>query len=124
MEGKEKDDAVSDAAPVPDVDSGQNVSASGSGGGIKRDLSSRHINMIAIAGMIVSRRCFSNHPIGNCSDHLTQGDWPVPQLRLGDRNCGTRGCAAGLHRDGICHRRSVLHHGRDHVLHASDWRLH
>lgn len=68
MERKGKHDAVSDAAPVPDVDSGQNMSVSGSGGGIKRDLSSRHINMIAIEGMIVSYWCFSNHFVGNCSD--------------------------------------------------------
>ncbi|KAF4901302.1 Proline-specific permease [Colletotrichum viniferum] len=52
MEGKEKYDAASDTAPVPDVYGGQNVSVSDAEGGIKRDLSSRHINMIAIAGMI------------------------------------------------------------------------
>ncbi|EQB59025.1 amino acid permease [Colletotrichum gloeosporioides Cg-14] len=52
MEGKEKYDAASDSAPVPDVDGGQDVSVSDAEGGIKRDLSSRHINMIAIAGMI------------------------------------------------------------------------
>ncbi|KAF5523635.1 Proline-specific permease [Colletotrichum aenigma] len=52
MEGKEKYDAASDTAPMPDLDGGQNVSVSDAEGGIKRDLSSRHINMIAIAGMI------------------------------------------------------------------------
>ncbi|KAF4835222.1 Proline-specific permease [Colletotrichum tropicale] len=52
MERKEKYDAASDTAPMPDLDGGQNVSVSDAEGGIKRDLSSRHINMIAIAGMI------------------------------------------------------------------------
>lgn len=57
MEGKENYDAASDTAPMPDLDGGQNVSVSDAEGGIKRDLSSRHINMIAIAGMIVSCWC-------------------------------------------------------------------
>ncbi|KAF9880086.1 amino acid permease [Colletotrichum karsti] len=52
MESKEKYDATSDTVPEPDVGGGQNVSVSDEDGGIKRDLSSRHINMIAIAGMI------------------------------------------------------------------------
>ncbi|KAK2015037.1 amino acid permease [Colletotrichum eremochloae] len=49
MEGTEKDETILGAAP--EMDSGS-VAARDENGGIKRDLESRHINMIAIAGMI------------------------------------------------------------------------
>ncbi|WYZ38131.1 hypothetical protein EsH8_III_000045 [Colletotrichum jinshuiense] len=53
MEGKEKDESTIGAVPEMDAGSGQSTSIPDEGGeGIKRDLESRHINMIAIAGMI------------------------------------------------------------------------
>lgn len=54
MEGKEKDETTIGATPEVDTGSGQSASIPGDGEGIRRDLESRHINMIAIAGMIVS----------------------------------------------------------------------
>lgn len=54
MEGKEKDETTIGATPEVDSGSGQSASIPGDGEGIRRDLESRHINMIAIAGMIVS----------------------------------------------------------------------
>ncbi|GKT52123.1 uncharacterized protein ColSpa_12304 [Colletotrichum spaethianum] len=56
MEGKEKDETIVGAAPEMDSRSGQSASIPVGNEGIKRDLESRHINMIAIAGMIVSLR--------------------------------------------------------------------
>ena len=55
MESKEAYDVTSRATPEPEVMVGQSHDVSNGDGGIKRDLSSRHINMIAIAGMIVSQ---------------------------------------------------------------------
>ncbi|KAK1637973.1 amino acid permease [Colletotrichum phormii] len=52
MEGKEKDETTIGAAPEVDSRSGESASIPGDGEGIRRDLESRHINMIAIAGMI------------------------------------------------------------------------
>ncbi|KAJ0299500.1 hypothetical protein COL516b_009001 [Colletotrichum fioriniae] len=52
MEGKEKDETTIGATPEVDSGSGQSASIPGDGEGIRRDLESRHINMIAIAGMI------------------------------------------------------------------------
>ncbi|KZL80481.1 amino acid permease [Colletotrichum incanum] len=52
MDGKEKDEAIVGAAPEMDSGPGQSTSIPDGNGGIKRDLESRHINMIAIAGMI------------------------------------------------------------------------
>ncbi|GJC90795.1 histidine permease HisP [Colletotrichum liriopes] len=52
MDGKEKDEAIVGAAPEMDSGSGQSTSIPDGNEGIKRDLESRHINMIAIAGMI------------------------------------------------------------------------
>jgi amino acid transporter len=55
MESKEDYDITFRATPEPEVLVGQSRDVSDEGSGIKRDLSSRHINMIAIAGMIVSQ---------------------------------------------------------------------
>ncbi|KAK1585929.1 amino acid permease [Colletotrichum navitas] len=52
MEGKEKDETILGASPEMDSGSAQDTPGHGENGGIKRDLESRHINMIAIAGMI------------------------------------------------------------------------
>ncbi|KZL74633.1 amino acid permease [Colletotrichum tofieldiae] len=52
MDGKEKDEAIVGAAPEMVSGSGQSTSIPDGNEGIKRDLESRHINMIAIAGMI------------------------------------------------------------------------
>ncbi|TDZ49727.1 Dicarboxylic amino acid permease [Colletotrichum trifolii] len=52
MESKEDYEATSRATPEPEVYPGQSRTMGDESGGIKRDLSSRHINMIAIAGMI------------------------------------------------------------------------
>ncbi|KAK2060665.1 amino acid permease [Colletotrichum caudatum] len=52
MEGKGKDEAIFGAAPEMDSASGRDTSSHHENEGIKRDLESRHINMIAIAGMI------------------------------------------------------------------------
>ncbi|KAK1453082.1 amino acid permease [Colletotrichum melonis] len=52
MEGKEKGETTTGATPEVDSGSGQSTSIPGDGEGIRRDLESRHINMIAIAGMI------------------------------------------------------------------------
>ncbi|KAK1979791.1 amino acid permease [Colletotrichum cereale] len=52
MEGKEKDEAILGAAPEMDSGSAQSSATLDENEGIKRDLESRHINMIAIAGMI------------------------------------------------------------------------
>jgi amino acid transporter len=48
-----------------DVECSRPSSYEGEGEEIKRDLKSRHINMIAIAGMIVRLIC-SESPIGGC----------------------------------------------------------
>ncbi|TDZ38821.1 Proline-specific permease [Colletotrichum spinosum] len=52
MESKEDYEATSRATPEVEVYPGQSRTMGDESGGIKRDLSSRHINMIAIAGMI------------------------------------------------------------------------
>ncbi|TDZ19841.1 Dicarboxylic amino acid permease [Colletotrichum orbiculare MAFF 240422] len=52
MESKEDYEATSRATLEPEVYPGQSRTMGDESGGIKRDLSSRHINMIAIAGMI------------------------------------------------------------------------
>lgn len=55
MESKADYDVTSRTTPEPEVLVGQSRDVGNEKGGIKRDLSSRHINMIAIAGMIVSQ---------------------------------------------------------------------
>ncbi|KAK2002620.1 amino acid permease [Colletotrichum falcatum] len=52
MEGQEKDETMLGAAPETDSGSVQGTATRDEAEGIKRDLQSRHINMIAIAGMI------------------------------------------------------------------------
>jgi amino acid transporter len=56
MENKEDYDVTSRATPELEVSTGQIRNIDNENVGIKRDLSSRHINMIAIAGMIVRQR--------------------------------------------------------------------
>jgi amino acid transporter len=56
MENKEEYDVTSRATPELEVSTGQIRHIDNERVGIKRDLSSRHINMIAIAGMIVRQR--------------------------------------------------------------------
>jgi amino acid transporter len=53
MENKEDYDVTSRVTPELEVSTGQIRNIDNESDGIKRDLSSRHINMIAIAGMIV-----------------------------------------------------------------------
>lgn len=64
MESKGDYDVTSRTTPEPEVSVGQSRDVSHEEGGIKRDLSSRHINMIAIAGMIVSQEASRN--LQNC----------------------------------------------------------
>ncbi|EFQ34872.1 amino acid permease [Colletotrichum graminicola] len=52
MEGKEKDETILGASPEMDSGSAKDTAGQDGNKGIKRDLESRHINMIAIAGMI------------------------------------------------------------------------
>jgi hypothetical protein len=54
MEGKEKDETVLGTNPEMDAGFAQGTALDDENETIKRDLESRHINMIAIAGMIVS----------------------------------------------------------------------
>jgi amino acid transporter len=56
MENKEDYDVTSRATPELEISTGQIRNIDNESVGIKRDLSSRHINMIAIAGMIVRQR--------------------------------------------------------------------
>jgi amino acid transporter len=60
MENKENYDVTSRVTPEPEVSTGQTRNIDIESDGIKRDLSSRHINMIAIAGMIVRHRSIRN----------------------------------------------------------------
>ncbi len=91
-------------------------------GELKRDLSSRHINMIALAGMIVGT---PDDPTFLAA-HLTLilGNWPFPQLWAGDCDCWSGRCHSRLSPHGLRNRRSLLHHWRVVSLHASHWRLH
>jgi len=58
MESKKDYDVTSRATPEPEVVAGESRNVGDEDGRIKRDLSSRHINMIAIAGMIVSQETY------------------------------------------------------------------
>lgn len=86
---------------------------------LKRDLGSRHINMIAIAGMIVSvaRRL----PISDGAIDKLVGHRSLPQLWPSYRNGRTRRRFAGIYCYGIRHCGCCLYYWRDHRVHAEYW---
>lgn len=85
---------------------------------LKRDLGSRHINMIAIAGMIVSLSITSH------SRTDVAGYWPIPGLRPNDRGSWTRWSSPGLHLDGHGGGRCVIYDWRSYRFLDRDWWLH
>lgn len=98
------------------------VSASNDDNGLRRDLKRRHINMIAIAGMIVSGRAATNR---RPYEVLTasSGHWPIPCIRQCHRNRRPCRRVVRVHRYGPHHMGGGSNDGRDFCLHACDWWL-
>lgn len=72
---------------------------------LKRNMGARHINMIAIAGMIVSHH-FGYQKLANCE----AGNWSILELRKNHRQSWSSWCTLGVYIHGIDHCRSFLHH--------------
>lgn len=84
--------------------------------GLKRDLSSRHINMIAIAGMIVSLHIHILKKIviigtDRVLSRAIIGYRSFSRLWASNCNCGAGRGPVGVHCDGICHGWSFVHNG-------------
>lgn len=103
----------------PDMEPG--VQASGEMEEIRRDMKSRHINMIAIAGMIVR----ASHPLARhqVTDRFYSGNGSVLKLRISDSYCRTGRCIYRLHYNGLHHCRRIIYYWRDYFFHAVDRRI-
>lgn len=104
---------------------------------IKRDLHSRHINMIAIAGMIVrafflvaSCLTLNNRVLqyqvedmrAIAQFELTEdvGNWTLPRIRQSPLNCRPSRRSFGIHLHGPNHFGCHIHNWRDHDFHAQN----
>lgn len=119
----EKDDKQSAAFSAgPEIENGSDTVSSQVAEleEIKRDLESRHINMIAIAGMIVS----SLISMLSSSELITKiGHGIVPELWHCHRYRGTCRRAPSLYHYGHSDSRCILYDGRNYCLHALHWRI-
>lgn len=82
-------------------------------GELKRDLASRHINMIALAGMIVGSP-WRSHNMELLT--ISSGHRAVSWLRPDYCNCWTRRCTFGLSSDGHCCCWCIVYHWRGHCI--------
>lgn len=121
-----------DAQKFPQVDEHQSSTASHEMGivenaptGMRRDLSRRHINMIGLAGMIVSSNillleCF-NCIYLRCM--LCKGYRSIPCCWQCIGNCRTRGCFDRIHFHELFDSFGSLEHWRTYFLYACNWRF-
>lgn len=103
----------------PDMEPG--VQVSGEMEEIRRDMKSRHINMIAIAGMIVrASYSFAMHQV---TDLFYSGNGSVLELRICDCYCRSGRCIYRLYHNGLRYCRCLIHYRRDYFFYAVDRRI-
>lgn len=88
---------------------------------LKRNMGARHINMIAIAGMIVSLQLDLPSP-SRLAD-LHQGNGFILELRKDNCQSWSGWCTLGIYLDGIHHSWSLVHDWRNYSFHAGYWWL-
>jgi hypothetical protein len=106
---------------APDMEPG--IQASGEMEEIRRDMKSRHINMIAIAGMIVRTSNLFIRPSIESLTASTTGNGSILELWISDCYCRTCRSIYRLHYNGFRHCWCLVYYWRDYFFHAVNRRI-